>query len=402
MDTDEARELERAYLLRLYSPIRMPMVIARGEGARLWDTNGSEYLDFVSGGRAVTGLGHCHPKVVAAVKRQADELLHVSNDFYTEPQLRLAQCLSGLFGGRCFFCSSGAEAVEAAIKLARKHGFKKSGPDKHEIVTALRSFHGRTFGALAATGQPKYHSGFQPLPAGFVHVPFNDVEALRGAVTPRTCAVLLEPILGESGVYPATPEFLAAARELCDENGAALMLDEVQTGLGRTGKMFAFQHYDVEPDVITLAKGLGGGVPIGAVIAREPVASAFEPGDHASTFGGSPLPAAAALAALEVIEEEDLVGNAARLGDHLTQGLGEIQQKTSLVKEIRARGLMIAVDLDAPVAGRVKQACASRGLLINTVGDQMLRLLPPLVLTIEQADRGLNTLAEALSAVTAE
>jgi predicted acetylornithine/succinylornithine family transaminase len=402
LNTDEARQLERSYLLNLYPPIRMPMVIARGEGARLWDTDGKEYLDFVSGGRAVTGLGHCHPKVAAAIRRQAEDLVHVSNDFYTEPQLRLAERLSQLFGGRCFFCNSGAEAVETAIKLARKHGYKTSGPDKHEIVSALKSFHGRTFGALAATGQPKYHKGFQPLPSGFVHVPFNDVEALRGAVSARTCGVLLEPILGESGVYPATPEFLKAARDLCDRNGAALMLDEVQTGLGRTGKMFAYQHYDVEPDVITLAKALGGGVPIGAIIAREPVASAFEPGDHASTFGGGPLPAAAALAALEVIEDEGLVENAAQVGEHLAQGLRAVQEKTSLVTGIRARGLMIAVDLAAPVAGRVKQECTARGLLINTVGDQMLRLIPPLVLSVEQAESGLGILGEVLASVATE
>ncbi|UCC68279.1 MAG: acetylornithine transaminase [Armatimonadota bacterium] len=402
MNTDEARQLERSYLLNLYPPIRMPMVIARGEGARLWDSDGKEYLDFVSGGRAVTGLGHCHPKVAAAIRRQAEDLVHVSNDFYTEPQLRLAERLSQLFGGRCFFCNSGAEAVETAIKLVRKQGYKTSGADKHEIVTALRSFHGRTFGALAATGQPKYHKGFQPLPSGFVHVPFNDVEALHGAVSVRTCAVLLEPILGESGVYPATSEFLRAARELCDRNGAALILDEVQTGLGRTGKMFAYQHYDVEPDVITLAKALGGGVPVGAIIAREPVASAFEPGDHASTFGGGPLPAAAALAALEVIEEEGLVENAAQVGEHLAQGLRAVQEKTSLVTEIRARGLMIAVDLAAPVAGRVKQECTARGLLINTVGDQMLRLIPPLVLSVEQAESGLEVLGEVLASVATE
>ena len=402
MDFDEAQQLERSYLLTLYTPIRMPMVIARGEGARLWDTEGKEYLDFVSGGRAVTGLGHCHPKVAAAIRRQADPLLHVSNDFYTEPQLRLGERLSKLFGGRSFFCNSGAEAVEGAIKLARKHAYKTSGPEKHEIVTALSSFHGRTLAALAATGQPKYHKGFQPLPSGFSYIPFNDVEALRAAVTERTCAVLLEPILGESGVYPATPEFLGAAREACDENGAVLVLDEVQTGLGRTGKMFAYQHYDVEPDVIALAKALGGGVPIGAVVAREPVASAFEPGDHASTFGGGPLPAAAALAALDAIEEEGLVENAARVGEQLAQGLRAIQEKTPLVSEVRGRGLMIAVDLARPVAGRVKAQCAARGLLITMVGDGMLRLLPPMVLSAEQADRGLGVLGEVLGSAATE
>ncbi len=398
MKLEEAKALERAHLLNLYTPIRMPMVVARGKGARLWDTEGKEYLDFVSGGRAVTGLGHCHPKVVAAICEQAHTLLHVSNDFYTEPQLRLAERLSRMFGGRCFLCNSGAEANEAAIKLARKHGFKTAGPEKFEIVSALKSFHGRTLAALAATGQPKYHRGFQPLPAGFVHVPFNDVAALRGAVSARTCAVLLEPILGESGVYPATPEYLAAAREVCDQQGAVLILDEIQTGLGRTGKLFAYQHYDIQPDVITLAKALGGGLPIGAMIAREPAASAFEPGDHASTFGGSALPAAAALAALEVIEEEGLVANADRMGQRLAQGLEALRAKTRLVKEVRARGLMIAVDLTQPKAAQVKEECAARGLLVNTVGDNMLRLLPPMVLTLEEADRGLRLLGEALAA----
>lgn len=397
MDSDEARALEHSYLLNLYPPIRMPMVMVRGEGARLWDTAGREYLDFVSGGRAVTGVGHCHPKVVRAIREQAERLLHVSNDFYTEPQLRLAQRLSALFGGRCFFCNSGTEAVEAAIKLARKHGYRTAGPQKHEIVSALKSFHGRTFGALAATGQPHYHEGFQPLPPGFRHVPFNDVEALRRAVNDSTCAVLLEPILGESGIYPATPEYLAAAREACRAKGAVLILDEVQTGLGRTGKLFAYQHYEVEPDIITLAKGLGGGVPIGALLAREPVASAFEPGDHASTFGGSPLAAAAANAVLDAIEEDDLVANAGHIGELLAQGLAAVRQKSQLVRDIRTRGLMIGIDLRRPVAALVKAECAARGLLIITVGDQMLRLLPPMVLTEAEADRGLGILSEVLA-----
>ncbi len=399
MNLNEAQELERSYLLNLYTPIRMPMVIARGEGARLWDTEGKEYLDFVSGGRAVTGLGHCHPRVVRAIREQAEDLLHVSNDFYTEPQLHLAQRLSGLFGGRCFLCNSGTESVEAAIKLARKHGYRTAGPEKHGVVSALNSFHGRTLGALFATGQPKYHQGFGPPPPGFAYVPYNDVDALHAAVGESTCAVLLEPILGESGVYPATPEYLTAARELCNANGAALIFDEVQTGLGRTGKLFAYQHYEVEPNILTLAKGLGGGVPIGAMLAREPVASSFEPGDHASTFGGSPLPAAAALAALDVIEEDGLVEAAASIGERLAQGLETIRQDNWSIGEIRAKGMLIGVDLARPIAARVKAECAARGLLITTVGDGMLRLLPPLVLTEEQADRGLAILAEVLAEI---
>ncbi len=403
MNLDEAKALERSYLLDLYGPIRMPMVMARGEGARLWDTEGNEYLDFVSGGRAVTGVGHCHPKVAEAIREQAKRLIHLSNDFYTEPQLRLAQRLSNLFGGRCFFCNSGAEAVEAAIKLARKHGYKSAGPEKHEIVTAERSFHGRTMGALAATGQPKYHEGFKPLPEGFVHVPFNDVAALRKAVSEKTCGVMFEPILGESGVYPATQDYLEAARELSNSCGAVLIYDEVQTGLGRTGEWFAYQHYeDVAPDVLTLAKGLGGGVPIGAMLAREPEAAAFTPGDHASTFGGGSLPAAAALAVLDVIEEEGLLENASRVGGQLGEGLRQLQETTGLISEIRARGLMIAVDLTRGVAAEVKAECAARGLLIAVVGDSMLRLLPPLVLTEKDADRGLAVLGEVMAELSRE
>jgi len=399
VNLDEAKELERSYLLNLYTPIRMPMVMARGHGARLWDTEGREYLDFVSGGRAVTGLGHCHPKIVEAIERQARQLIHVSNDFYTEPQLGLARRLSALFGGRCFFCNSGAEAVEAAIKLARKHGSRSSGPEKHQIITALKSFHGRTMGALAATGQPKYQHSFAPMPAGFEYIPYNDVDALTAAVSSRTAGIMLEPVLGESGVYPADQEFLTAARELCNSHGAVLIFDEVQTGLGRTGEMFAYQHYDIEPDVITLAKGLGGGVPIGAMLAREPAAGSFEPGDHASTFGGSPLPAATALAVLEVIENEGLVENARRVGSRLADGLRSLQASTPLIQDIRAMGLMIAVDLAKPVAFEVKDECIRSGLLIITVGDGMLRLLPPLILTDEQADRGLEILGRVLSTV---
>jgi len=402
LNLDEAKALERHHLLNLYPPIRMPMVIARGEGARLWDTEGREYLDFISGGRAVTALGHCHPKVVEAICQQAAELIHASNDFYTEPQLLLAKRLSDLFGGRCFFCNSGAEANEAAIKLVRKHAYQTSGPEKHEIITALNSFHGRTMGALAATGQPKYHRGFQPLPGGFVHVAFNDIEALRNAVSASTCAIMLEPILGESGVYPATPQYLSAVRDLCHASGALLVFDEVQTGLGRTGRMFAYQHFGVVPDVLTLAKGLGAGVPIGAMLAREPAASAFEPGDHASTFGGSALPAAAALAVLQVMDEERVLDNVARVGARLAEGLRAIQRKTALITDLRTWGLMIGIDLARPIAPTVKQRCLARGLLIITVGDRMLRLLPPLILSEAEADRGLTILRGVLSELDRE
>lgn len=397
LGTADVIALTEKYQMGNYT--RHPVAFVRGEGARLFDAEGREYLDFL-GGIAVTLLGHTHPEVTRAVTVQARNLLHVSNLFHVPVQSEAARLLSeATIGGKVFFCNSGTEANEAAIKLARKYAYKTAGESKHEIVSALKSFHGRTLATVTATGQPKYHEGFRPLPPGFLHVPYNDVKALQGAVNERTCAVLLEPILGESGVYPATPEYLAAARELCSENKAALIFDEVQTGLGRTGKWFAYQHYGIEPDVLTLAKGLGGGVPIGAMMAREPVASAFQPGDHASTFGGSALPAAAALATLRVIEEEKLVENAARVGAILAQGLEALRQKCGLVTEIRARGLMIGVDLAKPVAGQVKSECAQRGLLIITVGDQMLRLLPPLVLSEAQADKGLAILAGVLAEV---
>jgi len=401
MNLSEAQELEAKHLLSLYVPIRFPIVIARGLGTRLWDTEGREYLDLISGGRAVMGLGHSHPRVVAAVREQAGTLIHVSNDFYTEPQLALARRLSGLTGGmRAFLCNSGAEANEAALKLARKHAKAVAG-DKIEIITAYHSFHGRTYGALAATGQQKYHAGFGPLVPGFRYIPFNDREALEKSFGPQTCAVMLEPVLGESGVFPADAEFLRLARQLCDRHQALLLLDEVQTGLGRTGRMFAYQHYGIEPDVITLAKSLGGGVPIGAMLAREPAASTFVPGDHASSFGGSALPAAAALAALDAIEQEGLVENARTVGAYFLERLQALGREQPVIREVRGLGMMLAVDLNKPLAGAIKLACLARGVLINTVGDSMLRLVPALILTREEVDQGVSAIAAALAEVGA-
>ena len=321
MDLAEAQQIEKRYLFDLYATFRVPLVIERGEGAYVWDVDGKRYLDLVSGGRAVMALGHGHPRVVAAIREQAGRLLHMSNDFYTAPMLELSRLLGGLSAcERVWLCNSGAEANEAAIKLARKHA-KAQWLEKTEIVAALDSFHGRTLATLAATGQPKYSQGFEPLPGGFVHVPYNDLEAMRRAIGARTCAVMLEPVLGEAGVFPAAPGYLEGVRRLCDEAGAALILDEIQTGLGRTGKMFAYEHYGIVPDIVTLAKALGGGVPIGAMLAREPVASAFHPGDHMSTYSGSALPAAAAVAAVRAIIEERLVENARRVGDYLANRL---------------------------------------------------------------------------------
>jgi len=402
MTIDEAKQIEKECLLDLYSRIRGPMVIARGEGVYLWDTEGKRYLDFASGGRAVTGLGHCPPQVVAAVQAQADTLIHVSNDFFSEPQLKLAQLLHALTGGgRVFFCNSGAEANEAAIKLARKYGKQVGAAEKYEIVTALDSFHGRTIATLAATGQPKYHKGYEPLVPGFKHVPFNDAGALERAVSARTCAVMLEPILGESGVFPASEDYLRAARRLCDQHQALLILDEVQTGLGRTGTMFAYQQYGLKPDILTLAKALGGGVPIGATIAWEPCANAFQPGDHATTFGGSPLPAAAAFAALTAIRKEGLAENARVIGVLIVEQLEAMRSREPMIWDVRGRGLMIGVTLTRPKAVAVKQACREAGLLIATVGDSILRLLPPLILKKQQAEEGLRALEAALAQAAA-
>ena len=400
MNHEEARAIEAENMLSVYTKIRQPMVITRGEGAYVWDAEDNRYLDLVSGGRAVTALGHCPPPVVEAIREQAGRLMHMSNDFYTEPQLELARLLGQLcVCKRAFFCNSGAEANEAAIKLARKHARINHGPEKTEIVTTLRSFHGRTMATLAATGQPKYHADFQPLVPGFKHVEFNDVEALAEAVDELTCAVMIEPVLGESGVYPATPEFMAAAREVCDRHGALLILDEVQTGLGRTGKLFAYEHYDVEPDVITLAKALGSGMPIGAMLATDEAAQAFSPSDHASSFGGGALAAAAALAAVRAIVEGGVVENARRVGTHLREGLERLAKKYPVVAEVRGLGMMAAADLARPVAAEVRAACLRREVLIQVVGDSMLRFIPPLILTEEQTDEGLAALDEALGEV---
>jgi acetylornithine/N-succinyldiaminopimelate aminotransferase len=395
---DEARRLEQEFLIALYGPIRQGMIPVRGEGALLWDAQGREYLDLASGGRAVTGVGHCHPRVVAAIKAQAERLIHCSNDFYTEPMLRLAERLGSLSPCRkVFFCNSGAEANEAAIKLARKHASLHGPPGKREIVTALDSFHGRTLATLTATGQPKYQKGFEPLASGFAYVPYNDSDAMERAVGDNTCAVMLEPVLGEAGVYPATPEHLAGVRRLCDERGALLILDEVQTGMGRTGAMFAFQRLGVTPDMFTLAKGLAGGVPMGAMLARDEVAASFEPGDHATTFGGSPLPAAAALAVLDAIEEEGLIENARVIGEHLVGQLRAMQSREpDTIAQIRGCGMMVGVDLAGPWARDVRRACLGDGVIIQAVGDRILRLIPPLVLTRVQADRGLEVIERSI------
>jgi len=380
------------YLMPNYA--RLPLVLVRGQGARVWDADSHSYLDCV-GGIAVNSAGHCHPRVVAAIKSQAEQLIHGSNLYWLPQQVALAKrlvCLSGL--DQVFFCNSGAEANEAAIKLVRKYGHEhgKSAP---EIIAFSNSFHGRTLGALAATGKPKLWEGFEPLPAGFVHLPFNDVDALRAAISPQTAAILVEPVQGEGGVNQATPEFMQALAEVRETHGLLLVFDEVQCGLGRTGKMFAFEHYGVQPDVMTLAKALGGGLPIGALLARREVAAVFQPGAHGTTFGGNPVVCAAALALLDVMEQESLPANAEANGNYLKSKLDALRLRFPLVKEVRGRGLLVGVELDRPGKDLVT-LCQEGGLLINCTADRVIRFMPPLNITVSEVDQAMAIFEDAL------
>ena len=391
---DEIHELDAQHVMQTYG--RTQVAFVRGEGTKLWDSEGNEYLDFV-GGIAVTALGHAHPKVADAIAEQARTLLHVSNLYYNDVQPRLAARLDALLGGggRVFFSNSGAEANECAIKLARRYGQTNGGPERFHVLSAWGSFHGRTLTTLAATGQPQKQETFQPLPSGFRQVVFGDVDALAAAMDERVCAVLLEPIQGEGGVQPAPPGYLEAVRDLCDEREALLVVDEVQTGLGRTGRWFGFQHADgVAPDVVTMAKALGNGVPIGACWARADVASAFRPGDHATTFGGQPLAARAALAVLDVMEAEDVPARAARAGARLSAALGAMPG----IDAVRGTGLLVAAELTAGHdAAVVAAACLARGLVVNTITPTALRLAPSLLVSDAELDAAVGVLSAVLA-----
>jgi acetylornithine/N-succinyldiaminopimelate aminotransferase len=375
-------------LMPTYPP--PPVTFVRGEGSWLYDDQGRRYLDCLSG-LAVTSLGHAHPEVASALAEQARTLLHVSNLFGTVPGPEVARTLDSLIGGggRVFFCNSGAEANECALKLARRFG----GRGRHVVVSAYGSFHGRTLATLHATGQPAKHETFQPLPEGFRHVPWLDLDALTAAIDPTVAAVLLEPVQGEGGVNPATAEYFAGVRRLCDERGALMMVDEVQTGLGRTGRWFGFQHFGVVPDVVTMAKALGNGVPIGACWARSPVAEVFEPGDHATTFGGQPLATAAARAVLDVMQREDAPGRAVRAGRRLTEGL----RATLGVADVRGLGLLLGVELDGHDARQVNAALLAGGLVANAVTPSALRLAPSLLITDDEIDHAVALIGKALS-----
>ena len=395
IDTKTVIQMDSDYVMHFVN--RQPVVFVHGDGMNLWDAEGKEYLDFLAG-IAVNGLGHGHPELVAAIREQADTLMHVCNLYYVPQQPVLARRLVELSGlGKVFLCNSGTEANEAAIKLARKWAYDNGNSDRYEIIAAEGSFHGRTMGALSATGQPKYHRGFEPMLPGFKHVPFNDLAALEEAVSPCTCAIMLEPVQGESGVHPASQEYLTGVRRLCDEKGMLLILDEVQTGLGRTGKWFGHEHYGIKPDIMTLAKTLGGGFPIGACLATDSVANAFQPGSHAATFGGNPLACAAALATLNIIEQQKLVENAAKTGEYLIGALKELKERQERIIEVRGIGLMAAIELNRDYAPAVAASCLWRGLIVNPVGQNIIRFLPPLIVRKEQVDTAVRIVGEALA-----
>ncbi|HEY8840122.1 MAG TPA: acetylornithine transaminase [Candidatus Dormibacteraeota bacterium] len=380
-------ELAEQYLMQ--TGRRLPVTFVRGEGCLLYDEDGKEYLDMVAG-IAVNVLGHSHPDIARSLTGQARTLIHTSNLYFTRPQVELARRLVELsFPSRVFVCNSGAEANEAAIKIARKWG-TRNRDGAFEIITSVGSFHGRTLATVTAGGQHKYSDPFKPLPDGFVHVTYNDLDAIKAATTERTVAVMLEPVMGEIGIIPAAKGYLEGVRRWCDEKGLLLILDEVQTGIGRTGKWFAHQHHGITPDVMTLAKGLGGGFPIGACLAA-PRADVFEPGDHGSTFGGNPLACTVALSVLAVIERDGLVGHAAEMGELLNgvlQGLG--------AKEVRGLGLMQAAEFAEPHAKAFQNSCLEAGLIINAVDENSIRLVPPLIITTDEIDRAQATMHKVL------
>lgn len=393
MPTEELREDAGRYLMHTYT--RQPISIVRGRGSRVYDLEGREYVDFVAG-VAVNILGHGHPDLIAAIQKQSQHLLHASNLYYTEPQVKLAEALvEHSFAQKVFFCNSGAEANEAAIKLARRYAHEKYGAARFEIITMLQSFHGRTMATLTATGQEKVQKGFEPLLPGFTYVPFNDLNAVEQAITPATAAIMLELVQGEGGVQVADQAFVKSLRDLCRDRDILLILDEVQTGMGRTGTLFAYEHYGIQPDIMTLAKGLGGGLPIGACLATDSVAAAFGPGTHASTFGGNPLACSAALAVMRVLLEGRLLTQSRAVGQYMAKSLLELKERLPNVKDVRGLGLLQGVELTIDGAPVVAD-CLNRGLLINCTMDRVLRFVPPLIITQREIDRLVDVLADVL------
>ncbi|MDO9536036.1 MAG: aspartate aminotransferase family protein [Bacillota bacterium] len=386
------KEEEKEYIINTYNRQPETLLVVKGKGTIIWDENGNEYLDFV-GGLAVNALGHAYPGVVNAAWEQMNKVIHTSNLYYTEPQVKLAKSLvENSAADKVFFCNSGAEANEAAIKLARKYTKLHVNPEKFEIVTALNSFHGRTLATLTATGQEKFQKGFEPLPSGFRYGRFNDLESFRSQINSSTCAIMVEPVQGEGGVIVADEDFLVGLRRLCDEQNLLLIFDEVQSGMGRTAKLFAYEHYGIKPDIFTLAKALGGGFPIGAMLCSEKVSAGFSPGDHASTFGGNPVACAAAVVVLQEITRDGFLQNAGERGIYFREKLNILQDSyTNHVGEIRGKGLIIGMELKKD-ARKIQQFCQQKGLLLNCIGEKTLRFLPPLNVSKDEIDRAVDIL----------
>ena len=393
------KHLDDTYYVNIFGD-RIPVAFTHGKGVYLFSTEGKRYMDML-GGIAVNSLGHANPRLVKAIAGQAKKLIHCSSLYYIPSQAELARKLvERTFADRAFFCNSGSEANEAAIKLARAYYYRKDAPRK-KFITALQSFHGRTLASVTATGQPKYNLPFGPLPEGFSYVPYNDIEAMRAAVDSDTCAVMLELIQGESGVIPADPAYIKAVREICTAAGVLLILDEVQTGTGRTGTFFAYEQFGIIPDILTTAKGLAGGVPIGAMLITEDAATAFVQGDHGTTFGGNPLAMTAALAVLDEIDRRDLLKHTQVVGAFIRKKLAQVQKKQGVISDIRGMGLLIGIELSGPIAVEVKKKCFEKGFLIGSIGANVLRIAPPLIISKREAAAFVSALSEILGSYTA-
>lgn len=397
MTNSEIKELAGKYLINNYGERQIALV--RGEGVYVWDADGKKYLDFVAG-ISTNNLGHCHPKIVSAITEQAKKLIHVSNLYLIEPQVMLAKRIAELsFADKCFFCNSGAEANEAAIKLARKYSKEKYGENRYEIITMKKSFHGRTLTTITATGQEKYQKGFEPLSPGFKYVNFNDMKAIEEAITENTCAIMVEPIQVEGGINIPSDDYLPNLRKFCNDNKILLIYDEVQTAMGRTGNLFGYETFGAEPDIITMAKALGGGVPIGCMATRSHIAESLTPGSHASTFGGNPLVCSAALASINTIVDENLPENAKNMGKYLMEKLSCIKEKLPLIKEVRGRGLIVGAELNIEGKEVVNKAL-EKGLILNCIGTNVIRFVPPLIINEGHIDQAVSIFEGVLSDIS--
>ncbi|MBF0252355.1 MAG: aspartate aminotransferase family protein [Candidatus Omnitrophica bacterium] len=390
MNLKDVKKIYDEYVLNTYT--KQNLCLVKGEGCKVWDIGGKEYLDFFPGW-AVSGIGHCHPFVVKGIQEQAGKILHVSNNFYNEVQGELAKkIIEHSFKGKVFFSNSGAESNEGAIKLARCYG----NPGKFEVISMYKSFHGRTLATLSATGQDKVKKGFDPIPEGFKHVPFNDIAALKNAISDKTAAIMLEPIQGEGGINVATVEYMKELRDICTKKDILLILDEVQTGMGRTGEMFAYKHFGIEPDAMTLAKALGGGIPIGALVVSDKFKDVFGPGKHATTFGGSPIVSRAALAVFEAIEQEGLLENTNKMGAYLVEKIEELKKNNDVIGRIKGKGLMLGVEMEMTDASPVVEKCIAKGLLLNCTQNNILRIMPPMTVNKKEIDKAMSILDDVL------